>query len=489
MVSKFNRILSLLAAGLLAGCDSPNTLQLTGGEPSASPGEGGVARLHFDPGPVGMVAGRSMETTWKYILIHFEEIDSSDSSTGRERFDTLLLRGSETVVEEYRFDPGTRWRVSAKVDVDFKTLFEGDTVFAVDPGRPVDVLLFMRAMYSVGRFRVPVVDSMTKFILRIDHDTKIYYEVPKQTRVHDELEFEIHDISASPDGRLNYFDVLLVGEMWGREVVLYRMTDSIRIVSGESRYFPFFSLGLAWVGPTAPPPGGAKLTLEFENPIALDMLIYRLDTTGSKIGVQTFLDPRTGELYPYKRMGNQTWMLRNIGTECYDAPEPFESTSSECKYGTLFTDTTADVDSYVLGDVRIPPRDFRSACPAGWHVPDTSEWSELVRFAARGESDSVGAHRLRTRVNWSWVGLQKQYWHSFNGSDEFGFALRPTQLYVRGYSRSQWDEAQMFTSTPGCRVVIFDDHGYKNCSDFHFATFYPHNTFAAGVRCIKDSGE
>lgn len=488
MVSKFNRILSLLAAGLLAGCDSPNTLQLTSGEPSASPGEGGVVRLQLDPGPVGVVAGRSMETTWKSILIHFEEIDSSDCSTGRERFDTLFLRGSETVVQEYRFEPGTRWRVSAKVDVDSRTLFEGNTVFAVDPGRPVDVSISMSALFSVGRFRVPVVDSMTKFIMYIDRQPKIEYIVAKQTRVGETLEFELNDLPADNYGRLYYFDIQLVGEMWGREVVLYRMTNAIQIVSGQSQ---LISMDLVWVGPTAPPPSGAKLTLKFEDPIALDMIMYPQDDTArSRIGVQTFEDPRTGELYPYKQIGNQTWMLRNVGTECYDVPpDGFESPTSECKYGTLFTDTAADGSDTILGTLSIPPRDFRNACPIGWHVPDTAEWHELVRFAARGESDSVGAHRLRTRVNWIWGGQNRDNWLSFNGSDEFGFSLRPTQLYVTGYFRTSWDEAEMFTSTPGCRVVRFDQLGYTSCSDFHLMYFYPYNTYGAGVRCIKDSGE
>lgn len=486
MLSKYLCSLLLLFAFVLAGCDSRSAGQLTSAEPPAAQADGAVARLHFDLGPVGVVAGRSMAGPSKRILIRFQEICGGDA-VGRSRYDTLLFRGGQELSEEYRFEAGTRWKVYASVDDNFWTLYRGEAEFAVESRQTIDVQLDMHAMYSVGRFRVPVIDSMTKIVLRIDGTVKIDCDIPKQTRVGEVLEFDVDQIPASPTGAFSTFDVIVAGEMWGRFVTLYRMTDTIRLVSGVSMSLP---LALSWVGPTSPPASGANLLLSFETPIVVDAELYYNDTTGARAGTLNFMDSRTGEVYPYKRIGSQTWMLRNIGKECFDVPDSVFGSTDDCKYGTLFTDTAAVIDTKMLEYAPIPARDFRQTCPAGWHVPDTSEWKELVRFAAGGETDSVGAYRLRTRVGWygklNALGIPYAQ-VTFNGSDELGFALHPTLLYRNGYTNFTWNEAQLFTSTPGCRVVIFDNHGFKGCSDFHFEKFYPFNTYAASVRCIKDS--
>ena len=487
MITRSSCILLLFALAF-SGCDSPGNVQLTSGEPPASQGDGGVARLHFDLGPVGVVAGRSMDAAWRRILIRFEEI-REDGAPGRYRHDTLLFRSGQALSQEYRFDPGTRWTVFASVVDRFQTqtFYRGQAEFVVDPHRTIEVPLQMDALFAVGKFLVPVVDSMTRFVMMVNHDIKVDHSVAKQEQIGQILELDATDIPASPGGSVNYLQIFVEGEMWGRTFTLYRMTDTIRIFSGQS---VSLRLGLTWVGPTAPPPGGANLQMRFEDPIAFSGEIYYRDTTGARCGTSDFVDFRSGETYPYKRIGNQTWMLRNIGATCFDALDSNLYSYGDCKYGTLFTDTAAAIDTNLLSYDPIPNKDYRSACPTGWHVPDTSEWHELVRYAANGETDSVGAYRLRTREGWYGrhpaLGIPDAK-VAFNGSDEFGFALHPSQLYKNGYPGFRWDEAQMFTSTPGCRVVIFDNHGYKGCSDFHFEKFYPSNTYAASVRCIKDS--
>lgn len=490
MTSKYSCFLSLFLAFALAGCDSPNATQLTSGDPPVSQDGGAVARLQFKLGPVGVVAGRSMAESPMCILIRFYEIPSEDGALGRWRYDTLRYWGAwrgASLSKTYRFEPGTRWRVEAKIEESYQELYYGEAEFAVVPNRTVDVSLDMDAMYSVGKIRVPIVDSMTRFVMKVAGSVKVDYQVEKQSQVGQILEFNIDRIPASAKGEINLFEIFVVGEMWGQPFTLYRMQDSIRIVSGES---PLLQLGLTWVGPTAPPPAGANLVMRLGAPSSMEAEVFYRDTAGTRDGVGEFADPRSGYVYPYKRIGTQTWMLRNIGAECFDTSADVGALVGRCQYGTLFTDTAISSVANDRMEPQVPAMDFRGACPAGWHIPDTTEWRELVRFAARGETDSAGAYRLRSRFGWFGDHPISGGWEyvrvAYNGNDELGFGLFPTLYITPDYLAKHFNEAEMFSSTPGCRLVRFDEGGFKSCSDFKYWPMSSSSHKAAAVRCIKD---
>lgn len=484
MMSKYSCFLSLLLAFALAGCDSPNAVQLTSGDPPVSQGGGAVARLQFKLGPVGVVAARSMARTAYRVVIRFDEIDTDGSVYESVRNDTLVIPSIGEISKEYRFEPGSRWVVFANMlDEAGRMLYSGSTEFEVEPNRSVDVPLTLDAYFSRGRIRVPVVDSMTRFVLKIDGETKVDLSVAKQTRVGEVLEFEIDRIPAAPAGKSNLFDVLIEGEMWGRRVAMYRLQKDIEVVSGESKGL---QLGLAWVGPIDPPGAGAKLLMEFGTPGNLGIDLQLEDTTGVRGSDGKTIDPRTGEVYRYRVFGDRAWMLRNIGPErCIEGSYGFER-SDRCDGAGLFLDMSSEQEGGMWGR-----EDFHNACPTGWHVPDTSEWSALVRFAANGESNSVGVYRLRSVVGWDYdePGESSPFdWRAsvFNGSDELGFGLFPTVSITPDYSGQSYTEAEMFTSTPGCRLVRFTTGGFSSCADFWSNLMYSSNPNAAAVRCIKD---
>ena len=96
------------------------------------------------------------------------------------------------------------------------------------------------------------------------------------------------------------------------------------------------------------------------------------------------------------KIGTQTWMAENLncnleGSKCHE-----NSADSCAKYGRLYN-----------------WEDAKKACPAGWHLPDTTEWNTLVDFA--GGLETAGK-KLQATSGW---------YDNDNGTDDYGFAALP----------------------------------------------------------------
>jgi len=111
---------------------------------------------------------------------------------------------------------------------------------------------------------------------------------------------------------------------------------------------------------------------------------------------ETFTDTRDGKTYRTVRIGKLTWMAENLNflmdnSVCYD------NDAINCQtYGRLYT-----------------WNDAMNACPAGWHLPDTSAWSDLVKITG---GIYAASNTLKSKVGWQ---------NSSNGTDEFGFSALP----------------------------------------------------------------
>lgn len=214
-------------------------------------------------------------------------------------------------------------------------------------------------------------------------------------------------------------------------------------------------------------------------------------------------DPRDNQVYRTVKMGNRVWMAENLN---YDVPLPKDKVddgtfkwvskrhcteSDSCiracdsrenyciryvaeAFARSYT-WAAAMDSLNQGGCGMGERcnvsgQHRGACPGGWHIPSIEEFDEL--YEAAGGRDNA-AYRLKSSN--SWVCWNREC----NGSDEFGFAIIPSEL---GITKSLfWSTTEDTDST----IVVsqaYDDNDYmENFENWNNQKF---NLFQ--IRCLKD---
>ncbi|MDR2693274.1 MAG: leucine-rich repeat protein [Chitinispirillales bacterium] len=118
-------------------------------------------------------------------------------------------------------------------------------------------------------------------------------------------------------------------------------------------------------------------------------------------GSDTILDTRDDQRYRTVKIGNKTWMAKNLNyktgnSRCYDDQE------SNCdKYGRLY-------DWYTAVTV----------CAPGWHLPSGQEWNGLV-YAVGGKK--TAGKKLKSTHGWERKNKKK----SGDGTDDYGFSALP----------------------------------------------------------------
>ena len=108
-----------------------------------------------------------------------------------------------------------------------------------------------------------------------------------------------------------------------------------------------------------------------------------------------FCDTRDLHAYKYVTIGSQVWMAENLNYRMTEAEGQFcySGAGSNCgEYGGLYVWETA-----------------KAACPAGWHLPTSTEFETLINSAG---GTTEGAIRLKATKGWD----------NNDGTDDFGFA-------------------------------------------------------------------
>jgi uncharacterized protein (TIGR02145 family) len=123
------------------------------------------------------------------------------------------------------------------------------------------------------------------------------------------------------------------------------------------------------------------------------------DPPAAAVGTDNVLaDARDGKKYKTVEIGGRVWMAENLNYEA-EGSKCYNDSASYCgKYGRLYDWATA---------VKV--------CPAGWKLPDTSDWGDLATAAG-------GGNKLKSTSGWNFNG---------SGTDEYGFTALPG-----GYWRS-----------------------------------------------------
>jgi len=165
-----------------------------------------------------------------------------------------------------------------------------------------------------------------------------------------------------------------------------------------------------------------------------------------------------------KQIGSQNWLAENLnidvsGSVCYDNKE------SNCNtYGRLYTWEAA-----------------MSACPNGWHLPDTTEWNALVTSV--GGSSTAGKH-LKAKEGWNSCGPTGSG-ESYSCEDTYGFSALPGgygnssgDFYDVGNDGNWWSASEYSSSGADLRYMSYDDE-YVYYGNFD-------KDYLFSVRCVQD---
>lgn len=114
----------------------------------------------------------------------------------------------------------------------------------------------------------------------------------------------------------------------------------------------------------------------------------------------TMTDPRDGQKYRTVKIGDQKWMAENINYAAQNSLCNGGDDSNCEKYGRLYNWNTA-----------------LTACPTGWHLPDTTDWSKLINAVGGHE---VAGQRLKTKTGWQDIIIPPGI-----ATDEFDFSALP----------------------------------------------------------------
>lgn len=129
---------------------------------------------------------------------------------------------------------------------------------------------------------------------------------------------------------------------------------------------------------------------------------------------EKLVDKRDGKTYATVCIGKQVWMAENLnyevaGSKCYD------NNSAHCNtFGRLYDWNTLMAGN---GSSDKNPSTVRGICPEGWHLPSSSEWTELFTFL--GGTQVAGGKMKSTNL-----------WLSPNtgATNSSGFAALPSGL-------------------------------------------------------------
>ena len=201
--------------------------------------------------------------------------------------------------------------------------------------------------------------------------------------------------------------------------------------------------------------------------LILTQLNELAEKKASSIAKGEITDIRDGQTYKTVKIGWQTWMAENL---------KFKMDSSSC-YMNADSNCTEFGRFYKWDDAI-------AACPAGWHLPDSVEWSMLIHTAGGKDSASKA---LKSTKGWSGHG---------NGTDKFGFSAVPARASIFGrdaafWSASEKDSARSYSFALTCFFPL-DCHGGDICTSGNECTLHylsmdnEHKSSRYSVRCVKD---
>jgi uncharacterized protein (TIGR02145 family) len=212
---------------------------------------------------------------------------------------------------------------------------------------------------------------------------------------------------------------------------------------------------------------------------------------------ENLIDSRDGQSYPTIKIGNQTWMAKNLNYGGIDISDNklqqpgqkycFQNKAEECLLGGALYQWHLAMNlpesCATKACANLIQSKHQGICPTGWHIPSSSDWTELSTFL--GGINTAGKSIKLNTTPWT-------TWNSTsNDGNSSGFSAYPNGLrYYEGqylYHGSSADGGAIWWASDEWN----DDP--KNAYRYYAnqsAQFYGSNNHekadAMSVRCLKD---
>jgi uncharacterized protein (TIGR02145 family) len=213
------------------------------------------------------------------------------------------------------------------------------------------------------------------------------------------------------------------------------------------------------------------------------------NTDNHEYGSLTDID---GNVYKTIQIGSQTWMAENLRTTKLNDGSSIPLVVDSTTPGYCYYDNTTNSDTirkfgtlynwYAVHTGKL--------APAGWHVPDTTDWKTLENYLiANGynwDGTTVGnkiAKSLAARTDWYAYTTQGTPGCDLTTNNRSGFSALPAGFWaggfaLRGNGLYWWTSTESDTSNACCRVLSFAR------DDLNKANQLKHYDFS--VRCVKN---
>lgn len=192
-----------------------------------------------------------------------------------------------------------------------------------------------------------------------------------------------------------------------------------------------------------------------------------------------------GNVYKTIQIGNQTWMAENLKTKKYSNGDTIGTTypgnksifgEAEPKYQWPYYDYESKVNIFGRLYTWYAVTDSRNVCPAGWHVPDIDEWSELIDTLGGA---TIAGKKLKEALTYIYD------WNSNSNTadNESGFSAIPAggRSYYGyfSYDYCYWWTADQYNSYTAL-------YKYLTNSSTGIYNSYNDKKYAMSIRCLKD---
>lgn len=234
---------------------------------------------------------------------------------------------------------------------------------------------------------------------------------------------------------------------------------------------------------------GKKMAFNFvkstcENGNGNDRIVNVCEVT--LIEQDSIIDERDGQVYKTVKIGDQWWMAENLRYMDNRYKSGIKSRRSEIFYSwaaavdsiKLYTEKK---DSITCGLECVVDASgvIQGLCPDGWHLPDTTEWTELFlsigAYSSSGEYDWARVSSLQSKTGWG---------NYRNGDDVYGFNVIPVGYLFNDKQYDEGTSAYFLSSTPsGYEFGAIQRYG-NMVHYVRLSTAY--ESYRESIRCVKN---